>query len=215
MCARSHGDLSEELNAMTITQVDAFEAMLQHHRTLVEDVDSRIAVIAEAVGRGMPDGPAVGALITYLAEEVLPHALAEEDSIYRAAGTRADLADTVNGMIAEHRVPGDHPVHRIGEVRASSSSTVNGVFLCQSVREYLLRKVGNECANRRSIRHTTAHGLGDDGNPAIDVFNQRAVVLQHRFEGVDLGDCHGIQLLAQIAVRSGTHRGSRRHIFLG
>src|SRR5665213_1745753 len=106
MCARSHGDLSEELNAMTITQVDAFEAMLQHHRTLVEDVDSRIAVIAEAVGRGMPDGPAVGALITYLAEEVLPHALAEEDSIYRAAGTRADLADTVNGMIAEHRVLG-------------------------------------------------------------------------------------------------------------
>ena len=89
---------------MTITQVDAFEAMLQHHRTLVEDVDSRIAVIAEAVGRGMPDGPAVGALITYLAEEVLPHALAEEDSIYRAAGTRADLADTVNEMIVEHRV---------------------------------------------------------------------------------------------------------------
>jgi uncharacterized protein (DUF2249 family) len=104
MCVRLHGDLSEELNAMTITQVDAFEAMLQHHHTLVEDVDSRIAVIAEAVGRGIPDGPAVGALITYLAEEVLPHALAEEDSIYRAAGARADLADTVNGMIAEHRV---------------------------------------------------------------------------------------------------------------
>ena len=73
---------------MTITQVEALEAMLQHHRTLVEDVDSRITAIAEAVGRGTPDGPAVGALVTYLAEEVLPHALAEEHSIYRAAGAR-------------------------------------------------------------------------------------------------------------------------------
>ena len=89
---------------MTITQVDAFEAMLLHHRTLVEEVDSRIAVIAESVGRGTPDGPAVGALIAYLAEEVLPHALAEEHSIYRVAAARADLADTVNAMIAEHRV---------------------------------------------------------------------------------------------------------------
>jgi uncharacterized protein (DUF2249 family) len=104
MCVRLHGDLSKELNAMTITQVDALEAMLQHHRTLVEDVDSRIAAIAEAVGRGAPYEPAVGALVTYLAEEVLPHAVAEESSIYRAAGARADLANTVNGMIAEHRV---------------------------------------------------------------------------------------------------------------
>lgn len=89
---------------MTITQVEALEAMLQHHRTLVEDVDSRIAAIAEAVGRGTPYGAAVGALVTYLAEEVLPHAVAEESSIYRAAGSRSNLADTVNGMIAEHRL---------------------------------------------------------------------------------------------------------------
>jgi uncharacterized protein (DUF2249 family) len=89
---------------MTITKVEAFEAMLQHHRTLVGDVESRITTIAEAVGRGTPYGSAVGALVTYLAEEVLPHAVAEENSIYRAAGSRTDLADTVNGMIAEHRV---------------------------------------------------------------------------------------------------------------
>jgi uncharacterized protein (DUF2249 family) len=89
---------------MTITQVEALEAMLQHHRALVEDVDTRIAAIAEAVGRGTPYGTAVGTLVTYLAEEVLPHAVAEESSIYRAAGARADLADTVNGMIAEHRL---------------------------------------------------------------------------------------------------------------
>ena len=104
MCVRLHGDLSKELNAMTITQVEALEAMMQHHRTLVEGVDSRIAAIAVAVGRGTPYGATVGALVTYLAEEVLPHAVAEESSIYRAARSRADLANTVNEMIAEHRV---------------------------------------------------------------------------------------------------------------
>ena len=48
--------------------------------------------------------PAVAALIAYLSEEVLPHAVAEEHTSYRVAGARADRADTVNEMTAEHRV---------------------------------------------------------------------------------------------------------------
>src|ERR1035441_4068853 len=57
-----------------------------------------------AVESGIAYEPAVAALFAYLAEEVLPHAVAEEHSIYRVAGARADLADTVNEMTAEHRV---------------------------------------------------------------------------------------------------------------
>ena len=41
-------------------------------------------------------------LIAYLAEEVLPHAAAEEKTIYPAAAAHAGLADTVGEMIAEH-----------------------------------------------------------------------------------------------------------------
>ncbi|HEY5303284.1 MAG TPA: DUF2249 domain-containing protein [Acidimicrobiales bacterium] len=89
---------------MTITQVEALEAMLQHHRTLVGDVDERITALAEAVGSGIAYEPAVADLIAYLAEEVIPHAVAEELSIYRTAATRANLARTVSEMIAEHRV---------------------------------------------------------------------------------------------------------------
>ncbi|HUZ40721.1 MAG TPA: DUF2249 domain-containing protein [Acidimicrobiales bacterium] len=89
---------------MTITEIEAFEAMLQHHRTLVADVDNRIAALSEAVNSGTACEPAVAELITYLAEEVIPHAAAEELSIYRTAATRADLAKTVDEMIAEHRV---------------------------------------------------------------------------------------------------------------
>ena len=89
---------------MAITEIEALETMLQHHRTLVADVDNRVAALAEAVNSGIAYEPAVAGLITYLAEEVIPHAVAEELSIYRAAATRADLANTVNEMIAEHHV---------------------------------------------------------------------------------------------------------------
>jgi uncharacterized protein (DUF2249 family) len=89
---------------MSITEIEAFEAMLQHHRTLVADVDNRVAALTKAVNSGIAYEPAVAELVTYLAEEVIPHAVAEELSIYRAAATRADLTNTVNEMIAEHSV---------------------------------------------------------------------------------------------------------------
>ena len=89
---------------MTITQTEAFDAMLQHYRALDEHVGVRIAALVGAVESGIAYEPAVAALVAYLAEEVLPHAVAEEHTIYRVAGARADLADTVNEMTAEHRV---------------------------------------------------------------------------------------------------------------
>ena len=89
---------------MTITQTEAFDAMLEHHRALDEHVGARIAALVGAAESGIAYEPAVAALVTYLAEEVLPHAVAEEHSIYRVAGVRTDLADTVEEMTAEHRV---------------------------------------------------------------------------------------------------------------
>ena len=88
---------------MTITQTEAFDAMLQHHRTMVEQVGIRIASLEAAVTSGVAHESAVAALVAYLAEEVLPHAVAEEHTIYRVAGARADLAGRVGEMTAEHR----------------------------------------------------------------------------------------------------------------
>jgi len=89
---------------MTITQAEALDAMLRHHRSLDEHVGIRIAALVGAVDHGTAYEPAVAALVAYLAEEVLTHAEAEELTIYGAAGARADLVETVNEMIAEHRV---------------------------------------------------------------------------------------------------------------
>ena len=88
---------------MTITQTEAFEAMLAHHRALVEHVGIRMSALTGAVAAGSPHEAAAAALVAYLADEVLPHALAEEDTIYRVAGTRAELTAIVTEMVGEHR----------------------------------------------------------------------------------------------------------------
>lgn len=87
-----------------MTNEQAFEAMLAHHASLVDGVETRVTPLAERVAGGHSVEVAVADLVAFLATEVLPHAAAEEITIYRAAGTRADLASTVAEMTNEHRV---------------------------------------------------------------------------------------------------------------
>ncbi len=93
----------EEEDAVTMTETEALEAMLAHHRALDEHMGARAAAVGRAVASDVAYGPALADLVAYLADEVLPHALAEEHSIYQAAGARPDLADTVAEMTGEHR----------------------------------------------------------------------------------------------------------------
>ena len=85
----------------TIAADQAYEAMLEHHKRLCEELAERAGAVSGAVAAGQPYGTAVADLVAYLAEEVLPHAAAEEKTIYPAAA-RAGLAGTVGEMAAEH-----------------------------------------------------------------------------------------------------------------
>jgi uncharacterized protein (DUF2249 family) len=87
---------------MTITATEAYEAMLAHHARLGEELASRADSVSAAVTAGRPYGAAVASVIAYLAEEVLPHAAAEEKSVYPAAAAHADMAGMVGEMVAEH-----------------------------------------------------------------------------------------------------------------
>lgn len=88
---------------MTITETEAFEAMLAHHRSLTEGVAKRVGALGEVVGDEGRYEPVAADLLAFLAEEVLPHAAAEEGTIYQAARASGDLATTVEEMTAEHR----------------------------------------------------------------------------------------------------------------
>lgn len=87
---------------MTITGTEAYEAMRTHHRVLSEQLTSRAAAVGEAVTAGRSHEAAVASLVEYLSGEVLPHAVAEEETIYLAAALQTGLIGTVNEMLAEH-----------------------------------------------------------------------------------------------------------------
>jgi len=88
---------------VALTEVEALEAMLAHHRTLDEGVRSRALALGQAVASGDPYDSVAAELAAYFAEEVLPHALAEEHTIYRIAESLPALVATVGEMIGEHR----------------------------------------------------------------------------------------------------------------
>jgi len=87
----------------TDTDTDAFEAMVAHHAALTDGVARRVAALrAGGEGNDHHEAP-MAELVAYLAKEVLPHAMAEERTLYQAAAAKADLAETVAGMVDEHR----------------------------------------------------------------------------------------------------------------
>jgi len=90
---------------MTTTDTDAgaLEAMLAHHAALADGVARRVGALRAAAERQDHHGAVAAELVAYLAKEVLPHAVAEEHTLYQAATAKADLAETVAGMVDEHR----------------------------------------------------------------------------------------------------------------
>lgn len=88
---------------MARSKSEAFEAMLSHHRLLEDELKGRVVALIEGVSGGAPFESAAAELVAYFGGEILPHALAEEESIYRAAARRPDLRATIVEMEQEHR----------------------------------------------------------------------------------------------------------------
>lgn len=122
----------------------AVAAVRAHHAELAGRLDELAAAVLAAatppVGdragqAGAPagasaDGPTVLAareLAGYASAELIPHAVAEEGTLYRAAADRQPARLLVTGMLAEHRVlaglveelaTGTEPVRLAGAARA-------------------------------------------------------------------------------------------------
>lgn len=122
----------------TITATEAYEAMLEHHKRLGEELAGRADAVSGEVAAGRPYGAAVAGLVAYLAEEVLPHAAAEEKTIYPAAA-RAGLAGTVEEMIAEHvtlsALGTQIAALTDGEAAAGQAQQIAGLFTAHAARE--------------------------------------------------------------------------------
>ena len=81
----------------------AAEAVIARHAELGEVLDQWASVLAAAADRGDPVRPVRNLLRAFLADEVLPHARAEERTLYRAARRDPGASLLVQALIGEHR----------------------------------------------------------------------------------------------------------------
>lgn len=84
----------------------AVTAILGHHAELRRGLDERVTALRTAVGTRAADQEPLAALREFIDDQVLPHAAAEETTLYPAAVTDAPLL--VEAMRVEHRVLADH-----------------------------------------------------------------------------------------------------------
>ena len=86
----------------TAADASALDAMLAHHAALADGVARRVTTLRVATEvQGAYELPAAE-LVAYLARDVLPHAMAEEHTLYQVAASNAGLAEEVAGMVDEH-----------------------------------------------------------------------------------------------------------------
>jgi hypothetical protein len=90
---------------MTITYEGATEQtrqIIHHHAVLRRGLERRSGALCEAVESGVPFQRQMTILRDYLTGEILPHAQAEESTLYQAASTQARSSDLVRELTGEH-----------------------------------------------------------------------------------------------------------------
>lgn len=124
---------------MTKTADQAYEEIRAHHRVLGEQLSERARAVSTAVAAGRPCAAAIGGFVGYLAGEVLPHAAAEERTIYPLAAAHAGLAGLVEQMSAEHFTlsAAGYQLAVLADCRAAAGQTrqIAELFAAHTVRE--------------------------------------------------------------------------------
>jgi Hemerythrin HHE cation binding domain len=77
--------------------------IIHHHAVLRRGLERRAGALCDAADSGAPVQRSLAELRDYLETEILPHAEAEERTLYQAAATQARSSELVRTLIAEHR----------------------------------------------------------------------------------------------------------------
>ena len=81
---------------------DQVRQIVHDHAVLRRGLERRSGALCEAVERGVPFERLMMTLREYVAGEILPHAKAEERTLYQAAATQGRGSDLVGALTAEH-----------------------------------------------------------------------------------------------------------------
>jgi len=88
----------------TVRTARAREGLATRHAEMREVLDHWAGVLGATADGGIPVRPVRSLLRAFLVDEVLPHARAEERTLYRAARRDPDASLLVQALIGEHRM---------------------------------------------------------------------------------------------------------------
>ncbi len=91
---------------MTITYEGATEQtrrIIHHHAMLRRGLERRAGTLCAAAENGIPVQRTLAELRDYLGSQILPHAKAEERTLYQAVATQARGSELVRELTGEHR----------------------------------------------------------------------------------------------------------------
>lgn len=108
----------------------AAAAVRRHHAELAAGVDQRgEALLHHVEGANLPEAElARQELLTYVRGEVIPHAAAEEQTMYPAAAARPEGGPLITAMLDEHRTL----IGLVGEL-ADADSTVRAAATARAL----------------------------------------------------------------------------------
>lgn len=91
--------------ASTEADARAVDAVEEHHAALAGSLAVQATALADLAGTGWTDEAdrARAQLLTWCRKELVPHALAEEGSLYAAAAQQPEARLLVEAMLAQHR----------------------------------------------------------------------------------------------------------------
>lgn len=163
----------------------ALRAILDHHAALGRDLAARVDDVLAAV-RHQPDPAARhgiadealvnrGTLVTFLLDQLLPHASTEERTLYPAAAADPHTASLVWAMLDEHRALIDL-VHRLQAVAdpielVATAAALRTLFTVHvhKENEYLLPALRRSGVDLEAVLSDTHHLLAATDGEGVEV----------------------------------------------
>ncbi len=154
----------------------AAEAVEQHHAQMAGALALRTESLAAVarVGREIDEEVRMD-LVAWCRSELVPHALAEESTLYRAAGSRSEGRLLVEAMLAEHQaiigLVGDlerAPDAVTAAVSAGALHAVFGVHLAKENQQVLPMLVAAPDVSLADLLGGMHELLGEGGSPVVE-----------------------------------------------
>lgn len=193
--------MSTSVNAPSPDQ-QATATVLHHHAALRRELDEHVRALRTAVRAQTGYEQPLAALTAFLTESVLPHATAEETTLYPAAAADASTALLVEAMTAEHRALTER-----ARALAHARSAVEALAVAEGIAAVFTVHVDKE---NELLLPALSRAPGVSLAELLQAMHQRLDELEHPANPVDdHADDQGGETPEELDVRTLPHGGGR------